>query len=65
MDKWQAVLREHVPAARKMRLEADRSPIFEVLNVAWAGAAVAGFEVTCESCESCIRRELQLHAMLC
>lgn len=37
VDKWQAVLRDQVPEAHNMSLEADRSPIFEVLNVAWAG----------------------------
>ena len=31
------MLRQQVPAAQNMSLAADSSPIFEVLNVAWAG----------------------------
>jgi hypothetical protein len=35
--QWQSLLRQQVPAVQNMSLTADSSPIFEVLNVAWAG----------------------------
>ncbi|BDA47549.1 hypothetical protein COCOBI_10-3970 [Coccomyxa sp. Obi] len=35
--RWRQVLQENVPALRGVSLEAETSPIHELLNVAWAG----------------------------
>ena len=37
MKKWQKALRDHVPSTKTMNFNKDESPVFEELNVAWAG----------------------------
>jgi len=37
MRRWQKALRDNVAAAKTMNLNKDESPVFEELNVAWAG----------------------------
>lgn len=36
MRKWQKALRERVPEIKSINLNKDESPVFEVLNVAYA-----------------------------
>lgn len=35
--RWQKALRENVAACKSMSFKADTSPVFEELNLAWAG----------------------------
>lgn len=35
--QWQQLLKQHVPAAKKMNLNVDESTVHEELNLAWAG----------------------------
>ena len=37
MRRWQKALRENVASGKSMSFKMDESPVFEVLNVAWAG----------------------------
>lgn len=37
MRKWQKALRENVSSSKTMNFIKDESPVFEELNVAWAG----------------------------
>ncbi len=43
VDRWEGVLKEKVPAIREMSLAADKTPLPEELNVAWAGALRLSF----------------------
>lgn len=48
MRRWQKALRENVAGCKTMSFKMDESPVFEELNVAWAGhELVADYTAMC------------------